>query len=78
MPERAARTLLFILLLNLLLIFISLLPLCLNNSGRNPVQVPLTVLANSPATVCGLLEDTNLLERLANLALHRGGRIAVV
>ena len=70
---------LLIVLLNLLLFLVFLLVLLgLNNGGGNSVQVTETVLAYSAATVLSLLKYTNLLQRLANFALHRGGRFVVV
>jgi len=63
----------------LLLLFVVLLILCsLNNSRCDSVQVALAVLANSPATVIGLLEDTDLLQGLADLALDGSGGVGVV
>lgn len=73
---------LFVFLLSLflfLLLFVVLLVLgSLNNSRCDSVQVALTVLANSPATVISLLEDTDLLQGLADLALDGSGGGGVV
>ena len=66
-------------LLSLVFFVLVLIFLCgLNNSCCDSVQVALTVLANSPAAVIGLLEDTDLLEGLADLALDGSGGVGVV
>ena len=76
-------SLLLILLLGLLgllllLFLILLFPLCLDDGSSDAVKIPLTVLADAAAAVVGLLEDTDLLERLADLALDRGRGVCVV
>ena len=50
----------------------------LDYRGRDTVQVALAVLRDAAAAVLGLLEHADLLERLADLALHGGGRVRVV
>ena len=65
----------FVFLLTLLVLVL----LCsLDNGCCDSVQVALTVLANSPATVIGLLEDTDLFQGLADLALDGSGGVCVV
>ena len=75
---RAAKRLLLVLLLLLFLLLFFLLPLCLHYCGGDTVKVTLTILADATTAVVGLFEATDLLERLANLALDRGGSIGVV
>lgn len=71
---------LFIVILFTLLffLFVILLLCSLDNGGCDSIQVALTILANPPATVFGLLEDTDLLQGLANFALDGSGCIGVV
>lgn len=71
----SAYRLLCLLFLLLLFLVLLLFASSLNYGSRDTVEVTLTVLGDTAATVIGLLEDTDLLERLADLALH--GRRAV-
>ena len=69
----------FVFLLTLLFLVLVLVLLCsLDNGCCDSVQVALTVLANSPATVIGLLEDTDLFQGLADLALDGSGGVCMV
>lgn len=73
----ASRLLLLLSLLSLLFLVL-VFPLSLHNSGCNAVKIPLAVLANPTTPIVGLLKDTNLLERLADLALDRCRAVGVV
>ena len=75
---RASRLLLLSLLLGLLLLLFLLLALRLHYCSRDTVEVPLAVLGDPATAVVGLLEDADLLERLADLALDGRGRVGVV
>ena len=66
----------FLLFLFLLLFF--LLPCSLHYGSCDTVQVPLTVLGDSPAAVVGDLEDADLLEGLADFALNGCRGVGVV
>jgi len=57
----------FFFLLLLLIVFILLG--CLNYRCRNAVQIPLTILRDSPPSIVRLLQHTNLLERLTDFSL---------
>lgn len=75
----AWHLLLILLDLFLFLFFVLLFLLSsLNHSRCDSVQVPLTILANSTATVVSLLQDTDLLKRLADFSLDRSRGITVV
>lgn len=75
----ATKTFLLLILLNVLLLICLLLLLGgLDNSSRNPVQIPLTVLGNSPSSIFCLLEHADFLKGLADFALHGRGRVGVV
>lgn len=58
---------------NLLVILLSL-----ESLGSNSVQISLSVLGDSSATLGALLNDTNLLQSLQNLSVDRAGSISVV
>jgi hypothetical protein len=73
-----ASSLLFLLLFLFLLFLVLILPLSLHDGSGNTIQVPLTVLGYSSSTVLGLLQDTDLFERLTHFALDVGGGIGVV
>ena len=73
----AEHLLLFLLLFLLLLLLLGLAG-SLDNRGRDAVEVTLAILGNAAAAVVGLLQDANLLEGLADLALDRGGCVRVV
>ena len=77
--EGASRLLLLLLLL-LFLLFLVLLLLArgLYDGRRDTVEVALAVLRDAAAAVVGLLEHADLLERLADLALHGRGAVRVV
>ena len=72
--------LLVLLSLSLFLFFllVLLLALRLHDGRRDAVEVALAVLADPAAAVVRLLEHADLLERLADLALHARGRGRVV
>lgn len=73
------RLLLILLSCLFLLLLIIIVLLCgLDDGGGDAVQIPLTVLADSAAAVVGLLQNANLLQRLADLPLNGGGRVGVV
>ena len=55
-----------------------LLFLGLDDRGRDAVEVALAVLRDLAPAVVGLLEHADLLERLADLALHGRGAVRVV
>ena len=62
----------------ILLLLLSLFPLRLDDCSGDTVEIPLTVLADAAAAVVGLLEDTDLLERLEDLAVNGSGGVDVV
>ena len=66
------------LLLLFLLLLLRRLALRLHYGCRDAVQIPLPVLGDPAATVVALLQNADLLERLADLALDGRGRGRVV
>ena len=76
-PLAQTPNLLVILLLIFVLIVV-LLFLGLDDRGREAVEVALSVLRDLAPAVVGLLEHADLLERLADLALHVRRRVRVV
>ena len=72
------RRLLLVLLFLLLFLLLLLLAGSLDDGSRDAVEVALAVLRDAAAAVVRLLEHADLLERLADLALDRGGRVRVV
>ena len=79
--EETSLLLILLLLLGgllLFLFFLLLLTLLLDNSSGDTVEVTLAVLRDAAATVLSLLEHTDLLEALADLALNGAGSVAVV
>jgi hypothetical protein len=70
--------LLLLLVILLLLLVVLLLALGLEHSGGDTVKVTHAVLRDLAATVGVGLKDTDLLERLDNVALDTGGGVAVV
>lgn len=77
-PYIEMNDLLFLLLNLLFLLLVLLFPRGLHYRGRDTVKITLAILGDAASTVVGLLEDTNLLERLADLALDGRGAVCVV
>lgn len=69
---------LFLLIFLLVLLILSRLSRSLYNSRSDPIQITLSILADPTTTIIGLLKDADLLERLADLALHGRGAGGVV